>query len=153
MEEKKNLEIFFWQKKNLDFLFLLIIETNIEQEKNVNNLYWGVFLVGVFVPHQKSDDNSIQPNVLNGMKNEIIFFMIFHFIKKKIEFFKIKIGKIWNFIFLSIQPIPDLSCKFDHFWKKKSFRYCMSVYVCEHWSLAFLVCRWYKPVPTRVHQS
>ena len=23
----------------------------------------------------------------------------------------------------------------------------------EHWSLAFLVCRWYQPVPTRLHQS
>ena len=31
---------------------------------------------------------------------------------------KIKIGKIWNLIFLSIQPIPDLSCTLDHFWKK-----------------------------------
>ena len=34
---------------------------------------------------------------------------------------KIKIGKIRNLIFLSIQPIPDLSSKFDHFWKKKYF--------------------------------
>ena len=32
---------------------------------------------------------------------------------------KIKIGKIWNLVFLSIQPIPDLSCKFEHLWKKK----------------------------------
>ena len=32
---------------------------------------------------------------------------------------EIKIGKIWNWIFLSIQPIPGLSCEFDHFWKKK----------------------------------
>jgi len=29
---------------------------------------------------------------------------------------KIKIGKIWNLIFLSVQPIPDLSCEFEHFW-------------------------------------
>ena len=34
---------------------------------------------------------------------------------------KIKIGKIWNSAFLFIQPIPDLSCKFDHFWKKMDF--------------------------------
>ena len=27
---------------------------------------------------------------------------------------KIKIGKIWNFIFLSIQSIPDISCKLDN---------------------------------------
>ena len=27
--------------------------------------------------------------------------------------------KIWNLIFLSILPIQDLSCKFDHSWKKK----------------------------------
>ena len=27
---------------------------------------------------------------------------------------KIKIGKILNLIFLFIQLIPDLSCKFDH---------------------------------------
>ena len=30
---------------------------------------------------------------------------------------KIKIGKIWNLIFLFIQPIAVLSCKFDHFWR------------------------------------
>ena len=29
---------------------------------------------------------------------------------------KIKIGKIWNLVFLPIQPIPDLPCRFDHFW-------------------------------------
>ena len=34
---------------------------------------------------------------------------------------KIKIGKIWNLVFLSIQPIADFSCKFDHFWKKLLF--------------------------------
>ena len=28
---------------------------------------------------------------------------------------KIEIGKIWNFIFPLIQPIPDVSCKFEHF--------------------------------------
>ena len=33
---------------------------------------------------------------------------------------KIKIIKIWNLICLSIQPIPNLSCKFKHFWKKQS---------------------------------
>ena len=32
---------------------------------------------------------------------------------------KNKIGKIWNMIFLSIQHILHLSCKFDQFWKKK----------------------------------
>ena len=31
---------------------------------------------------------------------------------------KIKIGNIWNLIFLSIQLIPHLSCKFEHVWKK-----------------------------------
>ena len=30
---------------------------------------------------------------------------------------KIIIGKILNLIFLSIQPIPHLSCKLYHFWK------------------------------------
>ena len=34
---------------------------------------------------------------------------------------KIKIGKIGNLIFLSIQYSPHLLCKFDHFWKKKLF--------------------------------
>ena len=34
---------------------------------------------------------------------------------------KIKIGKICNFIFIFIQPIPDISCKFEHFWKKNLF--------------------------------
>ena len=32
---------------------------------------------------------------------------------------KIKIGKIWNFIFHSIQPSPHLSLIFEHFWVKK----------------------------------
>ena len=31
---------------------------------------------------------------------------------------KIKIAKTGNLIFLSIQPIPYLSCKFENFWKK-----------------------------------
>ena len=29
---------------------------------------------------------------------------------------KMKIGKIWNLIFLPIRPIPDLSCKFENLW-------------------------------------
>ena len=32
---------------------------------------------------------------------------------------KIKIGKFWNLIFLSILPISDLLYKFELFWKKK----------------------------------
>ena len=36
---------------------------------------------------------------------------------------KVKIGNIWNLVFLSVQPIPDLSCKLDHFWKNKYFFY------------------------------
>ena len=31
---------------------------------------------------------------------------------------KINIWKIWNLVFLFIQLIAVLSCKFDHFWKK-----------------------------------
>ena len=42
-----------------------------------------------------------------------------HFCIKMIITWKIYIRKIWNLIFLSIQLIPDLSCKFEHFWKKK----------------------------------
>ena len=34
---------------------------------------------------------------------------------------KIKIRKIGNLILLSIQPIPDLTCKFDTFEKKNDF--------------------------------
>ena len=30
--------------------------------------------------------------------------------------------KIWNFIFLSIQPIPYISCKFEQFWKKNGIK-------------------------------
>ena len=30
-------------------------------------------------------------------------------------------NQIWNLIFISNQPIPHLSCKFDHFWEKKKF--------------------------------
>ena len=29
--------------------------------------------------------------------------------------------KIWKLVFQSLQHIPHLSCKFDHFWKKKTF--------------------------------
>ena len=32
-----------------------------------------------------------------------------------------KNGKIWNLILLSIQPIPNLRCKFDNFEKKNDF--------------------------------
>ena len=34
---------------------------------------------------------------------------------------KIKIGKIWDLILLSIQPIPNLTCKFDTFETKNDF--------------------------------
>ena len=56
----------------------------------------------------------------------------------------------YNLFFLSIQPIPDLSCDFDQFWKKNWF--CCYMYT-KHCSLVFLVCHWYQPVPTWVHQS
>ena len=36
---------------------------------------------------------------------------------------KIKIGKIWNLVFLFIQPIAVLSYKFDHFWRIFFFRF------------------------------
>ena len=47
---------------------------------------------------------------LNGIQR-IACFTVFFCITRKI-----KIGKIWNLVFLSIQPIPDLPCRFDHFW-------------------------------------
>jgi len=37
--------------------------------------------------------------------------------------------KIWNLIFLSIQPIPLLSCKFKHFWKEKIWIFMFFKYV------------------------
>ena len=36
---------------------------------------------------------------------------------------KIKIGKIGNLVFLSIQPIPDLSCKIQNFWTNFFFNF------------------------------
>ena len=74
-------------------------------------------------------------NVLKRMKNQFsdFYFLIIVNIHRKLEWFeyktfqkitiirKIKIRKIWNLIFLSIQPIPDLSCKFDHFWRNIYF--------------------------------
>ena len=73
-------------------------------------------------------------NVLKRMKNHSRFFL-FLFLDLSWKFIenwgdlntkmtttpKIKIGKIWNLIFLSI---PRLSCKFEHFkknWNKKCF--------------------------------
>ena len=41
--------------------------------------------------------------------------------KKMTKTREIKIGKTRNLVFISIQPIPDLSCKFDQFWKKNDF--------------------------------
>ena len=57
-------------------------------------------------------------NLLNRTKkrNKKISVFIFRVILKNSS--KNKIGKIWNLVFLSIQLIPDLSCKFDHLWKK-----------------------------------
>ena len=60
------------------------------------------------------------------MKNKLSDFSFSNYHEKFIENWgtkmtrtrKIKIGNIWNLIFHSIQPIPDLSCKFEHFWKK-----------------------------------
>ena len=42
---------------------------------------------------------------------------------------KIKIGKIWNLVFLFIQPIADLSCKF------KKFQYFFSKVVKFTWKI------------------
>ena len=67
-------------------------------------------------------------NVLNRMKNNFPIFMILIFrviVKNSSKIGiqkwskmnitrKIKIGKILNLIFLSIQHIPHLSCKFEH---------------------------------------
>jgi len=44
---------------------------------------------------------------------------------------KIEIGKILSLLFLLIQHLPHLSCKFDHFWKKKLF-----------WRDYCKICRW-----------
>ena len=77
-------------------------------------------------------------NVLNRMKNKIHFFAIFIFrvtgenssqigviLSTKMTITrKMKIAKIGNLIFLSIQSIPDLSFKFEKNWKfctKKKF--------------------------------
>ena len=73
-------------------------------------------------------------NVLKRIKKSIFRFSFFKLSWKFIDNWgdlskKITIPRkinIWNLIFLSIQPIPDLSCKFDHFWKKKiDFDVCM----------------------------
>jgi len=41
--------------------------------------------------------------------------------KKMTRTRKIKIAKIGNLVFLSIQQIPDLSCKFESFEKSGNF--------------------------------
>ena len=58
-----------------------------------------------------TEDSSRYRFVFNGIQRIACFIVFFHNSK-------IKFGKIWNLVFLSIQPIPDLSYKFDHFWGK-----------------------------------
>ena len=85
--------------------------------------FWSIFM------------KDAQRNGLNRIKNQ---FSDFYFLSYREKFIKnwgddvtkmtitrkIKIRKIWNFIFISIQPIPDLSCICDHFWNKiKEFSY------------------------------
>ena len=43
---------------------------------------------------------------------------------------KIKIGKILDSIFLLIQLIPHLTCKFDNFWKK-NYIFFILMYACK----------------------
>ena len=62
---------------------------------------------------------------------------------------KIEIGKIWNFIFPLIQPIPDVSCKFEHFTfhlnlKKK----CRHPKMFEHfWRWKISIFLWWETSP------
>ena len=64
---------------------------------------------------------------------------------------KIKIGKIWNLIFHLIQPIPDHSCKFDHFWRTKNYFDVAYLSHAKHWRLVssgmllILTCPDYSP--------
>ena len=70
----------------------------------------------------------------NGWKNNLPIFVIFIFrvivkIHRKLTILRTKNTitrktKFWNLIFLFIQAIPDLSCKFDHFW-------CCITYACK----------------------
>jgi len=53
---------------------------------------------------------------------------------KNVHNSKNKNWKMWNLIFLLILPIQDLSCKFDHFWKKYLFIFCivlLHTYACK----------------------
>ena len=45
--------------------------------------------------------------------------------------------KIWNLIFLMIQPIPDISCKFDYFGKKNVYFlfWCCIPMHAKHWRM------------------
>ena len=81
----------------------------------------------------------------NEWKNNfpILFFWVIVKFHRKLTVFrtkmtrtlKMKIGKIWNLIFLSIQSIPDISCKFDH-WRKKYFIFLILMLHAhtEHWN-------------------
>ena len=43
---------------------------------------------------------------------------------------------IWNLVFLSIQPIPDLSCISENFWKKKLWSKILEYF----WEIFFTFC-------------
>ena len=59
------------------------------------------------------EDSSWNRVALNGIQRIACFMVFLHNLKIR------NLKKIWNLVFLSIQPIPDLSCKFDIFWKNK----------------------------------
>ena len=81
----------------------------------------------------------------NEKNNYLSFiFRVIATIHRKLTIFGTKIAitrkiKIGNLIFLSIQPIPDLSCKFDYFWKKNTFYFFyfdvayLSMQITEAW--------------------
>ena len=112
--------------------------------KKGNRKYEGQLnLIGFVSTNDKQTPSSIliplswkMRNVLKRMKKLFsdFYFSSYHGNSKN------KIGK--NLIFLSIQPIPDLSCKFDHFWIFY-FDVCIA-YPCRQNTEAWLgeICRW-----------
>ena len=101
--------IFHVNLKNFSTIFFF---WNFEKsyEKKIASFFWSyVVLELARFARGRIQDSSFNRFALNGIP-ELPATLFFGMTRK------IKIG---NLVFLSIQPIPDLSCKFDHFWKNK----------------------------------
>ena len=117
-----------WNVASWSVCHKISMQVNIDINKNINSSIYletgsGLFGPGQFGPGQfgprQFDTRTIRSRIIRYQDNSVQGqFGPGQFGPEMTITQKIKIGKIWNLILFSIQPILNLTCKFDTFEKK-----------------------------------